>query len=248
VLKVELTRKLGMKVDVEDVVFTLLERGVHTDWGDAIVEFLGVPIERLSIDRKVKLCALTVHFGARAAFCPFDDVMRRHFGRLLRGRFPQSHPDRTAVYDGEHFLESRGVAAKVASDTGNAPSIESASNEIRGGVIIGPGALPYEIETVAGIVRGRRLAAEQPLLVCPATPELYRLSQRKGWTEAIVGAGGSVLDVSLYRHMGTDRLIDVAAESLGLVYCTRPMPHASNRERTRLASPRTAAEQLQLLF
>jgi hypothetical protein len=247
VLKVELTRKLGIRVDVEDVVLTLLERGVHSDWDDAIVEFLGVPIERLSIDRKVKLCALTVHFGAHAAFCPFDDVMRRHFGRLLRGRFPQSHPDRTAVYDGEHFLESRGVTPKVARHSDSAPHVTPASGEDRGGVIIGPAALPYEIETVAGIVRGRRIAAGQPLLVCPATAEIYRLSQRKGWTDAIVGAGGSVLDVSLYRHMGHDRLIDVATCSHETVYCTRPLAVATGLEHMRLSSPRTAAEQLQFV-
>ena len=251
ILKIELTRKLGQKADVEDVILTLLERKVDRDWGDAIVELLGAPIERLSIDEKVKLCSLFVHYGAIAALCPFDDTMRRHFGRLLRGRFPQCHPDRTATYDGEHFLEGRNVGQTVvAALENNAHRVITVGENDRGGVIIGPSALPYEIEITAGIVQGRRVNPGQPLLVCPATPDVYRLSQRRGWTDAIIAAGGSVLDVSLTRSMGIGRLLDVAAGEGGLTYCTRPISGtlSPRRELTRFAGPRNALDQLHFQF
>lgn len=246
-LKIELTRKLGMRVDIEDVVMTLLERQVNEDWNDAVVELLGVPIEKLSIDQKVKLCSLIVHFGAIAALCPFDDAMRRHYGRLLRGRFPQCHPDRTAAYDGEHFVEGRNVGHLVVVGSTNGYRVIAAGENDRGGVVVGPAALPYEIEVTANAVRGRRIASDQSLLVCPATPDVYRLSQRRGWTDAIVAAGGSVLDLSLVRSMGTDRLLDVAAGRLGLAYCTRPVSGSAN-EKVRFAGARTALDQLRFQF
>lgn len=246
-LKIELTRRLGTKADIEDVVMTLLERRVDEDWSDAVVELLGVPIERLSIDQKVKLCSLIVHFGAVAALCPFDDAMRRHYGRLLRGRFPQCHPDRTAAYDGEHFVEGRNVGHHVVVGSANGHQVVATDSQDRGGVIIGPAALPYEIEIAANTVRGRRRVSDQPLLVCPATPDVYRLSQRRGWTDAIVAAGGSVLDLSLVRGMGSDRLFDVATGHLGLAYCTRPIRATAN-DKIRFTGARTALEQLQFQF
>jgi len=246
-LKIELTRKLGLKVDIEDVVITLLERQVHEDWSNAVVELLGAPIERLSIDQKVKLCSLLAHFGAVAALCPFDDAMRRHYGRLLRGRYPQCHPDRTATYDGEHFVEGRNVGHRVVVGSHNGHQVIAADESERGGVIIGPGALPYEIEIAANIVRGRRIAGDQALLVCPATPNVYRLSQRRGWTDAIVAAGGSVLDLSLVRSMGIERLLDIATGRVGLAYCTRPVSGIKS-EHIRFAGARTAVEQLDFQF
>ncbi len=246
-LKIELTRKLGLKVDIEDIVVTLLERHVDEDWGDAIIELLGAPFERLSIDQKTKLCSLFVHYGAVAALCPFDDAMRRHYGRLLRGRFPQCHPDRTAAYDGEHFLEGRNVGHRVVVGENGSHRVIAADRSNMGGVIIGPGALPYEIEITASIVRGRRISSEQSLLVCPATPDVYRMSQRRGWTDIIVAAGGSVLDLSLIRNMGVERLLDVAAGTLNLAYCTRPVPGAGSKH-VRFAGARTAIDQLRFQF
>lgn len=251
VLKIEVTRRLAQRVEVEDLVFALIERGVRDDWQDAIVELLGGPIERLSIDRKVKLASLIVHYGAAAALCPFDDAIRRHFGRQLKGRFPQSHPDRTAIYDGEHFIEGRGVEpvhAPLAKST--KLTLESVEGSVPGGVIIGPAALPYEIEHAAATVRGRRIAANQALLVCPATPGVQRLAQRRGWSETIFAAGGSVLDVALVRRMGTRELLELAAGKLKRVYCTRPPKDGASVSQLdiRLTSGRSACEQLQFLF
>ncbi|GAB4328102.1 MAG: hypothetical protein Kow0074_23790 [Candidatus Zixiibacteriota bacterium] len=244
VLKIEVTRKLGVKVEIEDLVLALIARGIHEDWNGAIVELLGVPVERLSIDRKVKLASLIVHYGATAALIPFDDVIRRHFGRQLRGRFPQCHPDRTAVYDSEHFIEGGGVTQLLASSS---KDISSPRPKYGGGVIIGPAALPYEIEQIATIVRGRRIASDQALLVCPATPGVLRQAQKRGWMETIASAGGSVLDVALARRMGIDGVVDLAAGSSKQVCCTRPVACAAEDVHLQVTSARTVGEMLRFV-
>jgi hypothetical protein len=120
----------------------------------------------------------------------------------------------------------------------------------KGGVIVGPNAMPYEIETAAELVRGRRIGADRSLLVCPATPGVYRLAQRRGWIDTIMAAGGSVLDVGFTHRMGAERLLDVAAGESSLIYCSHPISDTSlsNNERVRLATVRTAIEQLDFLF
>ncbi|HEX9751228.1 MAG TPA: aconitase family protein [candidate division Zixibacteria bacterium] len=215
-IKIELTRRISGSVDVEDLFLTMLSHRWHEDWPGTIIEFWGGPIERLSLDRKVKLCHLTVRAGAAAAMCPFDDVIRRHYGRLLQGRFPQSHPDRAAVYDGEHFLEGRHVESSLGvlhEETRWTVARSAEESGEPGGVLIGPGALPYEIERAAELVDGRRIQPDQAgcLLVCPATPRVYQGAFRRGWAQKIIAAGGSVLDVALSRRLGVDDLLQLAA-------------------------------------
>jgi hypothetical protein len=223
VIKIEVTRKLGPRVEVEDIIAAALAQKAESDWSDAIVEFLGGPIERLSLDRKVKLCSLAVKFGAQAALCAFDDIIRRHFGGLLKGHFPLCHPDRTAAYDGEHFLEGRGIEQHViALDRDGSHEVAQARDVKSGGVLLGPQALPYEIELAAELLRGRRIPADRPFLVAPATPSVYRLAQRRGWAEMIVAAGGSVLDVGLTRRLGITGLLNLATGGQEAVWCTRP--------------------------
>ncbi|MBD3299511.1 MAG: hypothetical protein GF341_12705 [candidate division Zixibacteria bacterium] len=244
VLKIEVTRKLGSKIEVEDLALAFLARGVQADWNGAIVELLGAAVERLSIDRKAKLASLIVHYGAAAAMTPFDDVIRRHFGRQLRGRFPQSHPDRTAVYDREHFIEGSGLTPLVAN---SGTEVTQPKSTYSGGVIIGPAALPYEIEQIAQTVRGRRVAGDQALLVCPATPGVLRQAQKRGWMEIIASAGGSLLDVGLSRRMGLNGVLNLAAGSTGQVCCTRPVCCSSDGVAISTTSARTAGDLLRFV-
>jgi homoaconitase/3-isopropylmalate dehydratase large subunit len=119
-----------------------------------------------------------------------------------------------------------------------------------GGVLIGPCALPYEIELAAELLRGRRIPAERPFLVAPATPSVFRLAHRRGWAEMIVAAGGSVLDVGLTRRLGTMGLLKLATGDRGTVWCTRP-PEGKSRTQERplvVGSVHSIVDQLGPLF
>ncbi len=251
VVKVELTRKLVGRMEVEDIIADALAQEADSDWTGAIVEFLGGPIERLSLDRKVKLCSLAVAFGAKAALCAFDDVIRRHFGGLLKGHFPLCHPDRTADYDGEQFIEGRSVDQRVIVFVNDhRPEVRVPHDLPGGGVIIGPGALPYEIELAAELLRGRRIPAEMPFLVVPATPSVYRMAQRRGWADMIVAAGGSVIDVGLARRLGTASLLTLGSGGRGSVWCTTPpsSPVGADQPTVVVGSVHAAIDQLGPLF
>lgn len=250
-VRVEVTRRLGPGSDVDDIILSLYSHGIHNDWQDAVVEFVGGPVERFSIDRKARLCALAVHAGARAALCAFDEVTRRHYGRLLRNRYPHCHPDRTASYDGEHFIEGRALHSLAAAldEHGRIRSV-SAPEIKTGGVLIGPHALPFEIEEVATALKGRRLAKGITLFVCPATPTVYRHAQRKGWHDTVIDAGGSVLDVGLINRLGIQGLLNLAAGPGRTVYVTGPFYAAigTSAVQTYLAGVRTILSQLELVF
>lgn len=202
VARVEVTRRIPAESDVEDIILAMIEAGWHKTLAGKILEVVGPPIERLTVDRKVKLCASLVTLGAAAAIVTFDDSIRRHYGRVLQGRFPQTHPDRTAMYDEEHFLEGRSIEPKVGICEGGewkiVPADQSPASH---GVIVGPDALPYEIELCAQLLEGRHIGPNgPPVIVCPATMQVYHTAFRKGWAQTIVNAGGSVVDVAMGRR------------------------------------------------
>ncbi|HWO58210.1 MAG TPA: aconitase family protein [bacterium] len=203
VVRIEVTRRIPAESDVEDIILAMIEAGWHKSLAGRILELVGPPIERLSVDRKVKLCAALVALGAAAAIVTFDDAIRRHYGRILQGRFPQTHPDRTAVYDEEHFLEGRGIEPKVGiCENGEWTIRPAAQAPAPGGIIVGPDALPYEIELCAQQLAGRHVGPnDPPVIVCPATLQVYHTAFRKGWAQTIVNAGGSVADVALGRRV-----------------------------------------------
>jgi len=230
VARVEVTRHLPADADVEDIAMAMIDAPWRDKIHGRILELVGAPIERLTVDRKVKLCSSLVTLGAAAAIVTFDDTIRRHYGRILMGRFPQTHPDRTAVYDEEHFLEGRSIEPRVGilenADPSRADSSLQGTKESRGGwtilpadqapkaggVIIGPDALPYEIELCATLLKDRSGSpgfppVTPPVIVCPGTQQVYDLAFRKGWAQAIIKAGGSIVDLALARRLGEEGLV-----------------------------------------
>lgn len=203
VARVEVTRRIPAESDVEDIILAMIEAGWHKTLAGKILEVVGPPIERLTVDRKVKLCASLVTLGAAAAIVTFDDSIRRHYGRVLQGRFPQTHPDRTAMYDEEHFLEGRSIEPKVGiCENGEWKIVPADHSPASSGVIVGPDALPYEIELCAQLLEGKHIGpGDPPVIVCPATMQVYHTAFRKGWAQTIVNAGGSVVDVAMGRRV-----------------------------------------------
>jgi hypothetical protein len=201
IARIEVTRRIPAESDVEDIILAMIDEGWHKSLAGKILELVGAPIERLTVDRKVKLCASLVTLGAAAAIVTFDDSIRRHYGRILMGRFPQTHPDRTAVYDEEHFLEGRSIEPRVGiCENGEWKVVAADDAPASGGVIVGPDALPYEIELCAQLLAERHIGPnDPPVIVCPATMQVYHNAFRKGWAQTIVNAGGSVVDVAMGR-------------------------------------------------
>lgn len=204
VARVEVTRRIPAESDVEDIILAMIEEGWHKKLAGRILELVGPPIERLTVDRKVKLCASLVTLGAAAAIVTFDDSIRRHYGRILQGRFPQTHPDRTAIYDEEHFLEGRSVEPRVGiCENGEWKVVPAEDAPKDGGVIVGPDAMPYEIELCAQLLEGKHIGPnDPPVIVCPATLQVYHTAFRKGWAQTIVNAGGSVVDLAMAGRVG----------------------------------------------
>ncbi len=219
--KVEFARHAGPRADVEDRFLDFLRRHPHGEWKGFVLEFEGTAVERMSIDRKIKLSQLATYFGAAAALCPFDDVIRKHYPRNMKARFIKAFPDRGAVYDKEFLLESRlkDVHLGVYDNGWQALRGENAVGQDVQTVVIGPDALPYEIAYAAEILDGYRIPRSVSVIVLPISAGTICDSHRRGWLEHLVSAGASIVDPRLAARIGLRALIGTGD---GNVLFTRP--------------------------
>ena len=221
VCKVEFARHAGPRAGVEDRFLEFVGRYPPTQWQNTVLEFLGVAVERLTVDRKIKLAQLATSFGAAAALCPFDDGIRRHFPRNIKSTFIKAFPDRGAVYDKEFLLEGRPKDVHLAKYTNGwkvLPGEEAMGHPVNT-VIVGPDALPYEIAYAAEVLGGRRIPRSVSLIVMPISAETVCDSRRRGWLENLVSAGASIVDPRLAARIGLATLI---GRDHGDVLLTRP--------------------------
>jgi len=244
VCKVEFARHAGPRADVEDRFLEFVRCHPPALWQDSILEFLGIAVERLTVDRKIKLTQLATSFGAAAALCPFDDGIRRHFPRNAKLKFIKAFPDRGAVYDKEFLLEGRAKDVHVGIyDQGWKVYLgEKAAGHPVHTVIVGPDALPYEIAYTAEVLGGRRIPRNVSFLILPISTETVCESRRRGWLENLVSAGASIVDPRLAIRIGLDTLI---GQDPGDVLFTRPpqdsVTLASPQRRLWFSGVRTAA-------
>ncbi len=219
ICKVEFARQASHRACVEDRFLDLLNRYPAAEWQDAVLEFEGTTVERLTIDRKIKLTQLATAFGAAAAICPFDEVIRKHFPRNMKAKFIKAFPDRGAHYDREFLLESRLKDVRVGVFDGSwsiHSGEDAAGNEIET-IIIGPDALPYEIAYAAEILSGYHIPTNVTVFVMPVSASTIFDSHRRGWLERLVTAGASIVDRRVSVNIDLDKFL-----GQGDVLSTRP--------------------------
>jgi len=226
VCKVEFARHAGARADVEDRFLEFMRRYPPQHWKNMLLEFVGLAVERLTVDRKIKLAQLATSLGASAALCPFDDVIRRHFPRESKAQFIKAFPDRGAVYDREFLLEGRskdlhlGVYDKGWTIVGGDDVVGLPVQT----VVVGPDALPFEIAYAAEALAGRRIPRSVSMIVLPVSAETICDSRRRGWLENLIAAGASVVDPRMVGRLGLSSLL---GGDSGDVLFTRPAEGAA---------------------
>jgi len=221
VCKVEFARQAGPRADIEDRFLDFLLHHPPAEWHGWVLEFVGLTVERLTLDRKIKLTQLATQFGATAALCPFDDIIRKHYPRNLKARFIKAFPDRGAVYDRECLLESRMKDVHLGFFNGSWRAMtgtQAAGRQVRT-VVIGPDALPDEIAYAAEALHGHRIPRSVAVLVLPISASTVFDSQRHGWLEHLAAAGAMIVDPRLAGHIGLPALV---GKNEGDVLLTRP--------------------------
>lgn len=165
-----------------------------------VLEFHGSTVRGMPTSGRLVLCNMAVEAGATSGIVPPDDETERYLieqAGILSGLEPLA-PDPDAEYERTLAVDVGALAPQVACPhrvDQVRPVGETAGRRIDQ-VVIGSctnGRLD-DLETAAGLLRGRRIADHVRMLVFPASWRVYRQAMQAGILADLVESGAVIMN------------------------------------------------------
>ena len=195
--RIEINGKLPKGVFAKDLILYIIGKLGADGANYKALEFHGDTVDSMDMDSRLTMANMVVECGAKVGLFKTDEVTRRYLAERGRAdKFREIKPDEDAEYEKEFYFEA-DIEPMVAKPH-NVDNVVSVS-EVEGinvdQVYIGTctnGRLS-DIEIVAKILKGRRVAEGVRLIVCPASKEIYLKAMELGYLKIIMEAGGVII-------------------------------------------------------
>jgi len=195
-IRFELEGKLGRGVTPKDLMLALLgEFGTQVAQYKA-VEFTGPAADSMSIEGRLTMSNIGSEMGAKFAFFAADAKTLAYLRPRTDRPLQAFGPDADASYEARHRIDCSAIEPQVAlpHKPDNVKPV-SELGEIRiQQAFIGSctNARAGDLERVAAILRGRKVAPGTRLLVIPASHEVMLEATRNGSLAVLVEAGAMI--------------------------------------------------------
>ncbi len=195
--RIEINGRLPKGVFAKDLILHVIGKlGVDGATYKAL-EFHGETIEAMDMDSRLTMANMVVECGAKVGLFKTDDVTRRFLAERGReDKFREIKPDEDAEYEKELYFEAdiEPMVAKPHNVDNVCPVSEVEGTRVDQ-VFVGTctnGRLS-DIEIVAKMLKGSKVAKGVRLIVAPASREIYLKAMELGYLKVIVEAGGVVI-------------------------------------------------------
>ncbi len=195
--RIEISGKLPKGVFAKDLILHIIGKlGVDGATYKAL-EFHGDTVDAMDMDSRLTMANMVVECGAKVGLFKTDEVTRRFLAeRGRKDRFREIKPDEDAEYEKELYFDA-DIEPMVAKphNVDNVVSVGEVEGTKVDQVYIGTctnGRLS-DIEIVAKMLKGRKVAKDVRLIVAPASREIYLKAMELGYLKVIVEAGGVVI-------------------------------------------------------
>ena len=162
------------------------------------VEFSGPGLKTMSLDDRSTICTMCAEISADFATMPADDVVLNYLQGRARVAFEPVAADADAEYAAIHVVDLAAIRPTVARPDfipNNTLPLASLNERIKiDQAFVGScanGKLE-DLKAVAGVLKGRRVAAGVRLIVTPASQNVYLQALRAGYVETMMEAGALV--------------------------------------------------------
>lgn len=196
--RIEVSGSLPHGVYAKDLMLKIIgELGVDGATYKAL-EFHGDTIDSMHIDGRLTMANMAIECGAKAGLFKSDEVTRKFLAERGREhRFRELKPDDNAEYEKELYFQADDLEPVVARphNVDNVVPVADVEGTPVDQVFVGTctnGRLS-DIEIVAKILKGRKVAENVRLIVGPASREIYLKADELGYLRTIVEAGGLVI-------------------------------------------------------
>ncbi len=196
--RIEVSGEFQKGVFPKDLILAVIgELGVDGATYKAL-EFHGNTVDSMNMDGRLTIANMAIECGAKAGLFRSDGETRRFLAE--RGReemFREIKPDEDAEYEKEFFFEADSIEPMLSKphNVDNAAPVSDAEGVYVDQVFVGTctnGRLS-DIEIVAKMLKGRKVAENVRFIVGPASREIYLKADELGYIRTIVSAGGVVL-------------------------------------------------------
>ncbi len=162
------------------------------------LEFCGETIEKMSMSDRFTLSNMAVEAGAKCGLIVADETTREYLkSRGREDKFRVVKPDSDAVYDRVININAADVERTVSCPhtVDNVKKVSELSDVKVDQVFVGTctnGRLE-DMRTVASILKGNKVNPDVRMLICPASPDVYKASLKKGLIDIFMEAGAVIL-------------------------------------------------------
>ncbi len=195
--RIEINGKLPKGVFAKDLILHIIGKlGVDGATYKAL-EFHGDTVDSMDMDSRFTMANMVVECGAKVGLFKTDEVTKRFLAERGReDKFREIKPDEDAEYERELYFDA-DIEPMVAKphNVDNVVSVSEVEGTKVDQVYIGTctnGRLS-DIEIVAKILKGRKVAKDVRLIVAPASREIYLKAMELGYLKVIVEAGGVII-------------------------------------------------------
>ncbi len=162
------------------------------------LEFCGETIEKMSMSDRFTLSNMAVEAGAKCGLIVADETTREYLkSRGREDKFRVVKPDSDAVYDRVININAADVERTVSCPhtVDNVKKVSELSDVKVDQVFVGTctnGRLE-DMRTVASILKGNKVNPDVRMLICPASPDVYKASLKEGLIDILMEAGAVIL-------------------------------------------------------
>ncbi len=162
------------------------------------LEFCGETIEKMSMSDRFTLSNMAVEAGAKCGLIVADETTRKYLkSRGREDKFRVVKPDSDAVYDRVININAADVERTVSCPhtVDNVKKVSELKDIKVDQVFVGTctnGRLE-DMRMVASILKGNKVNPDVRLLICPASPDVYKASLKEGLIDIFMEAGAVIL-------------------------------------------------------
>ena len=197
-LKINVNGKFREGVCAKDLILHLIGL-IGADGATYMaLEFCGDTIKNMSMSDRFTLSNMAVEAGAKCGLIVPDETTKEYL--KSRGRedmFRVLEPDEDAVYERVIDINAEDVERTVSCPhtVDNVKKVSELNDIKVSQVFVGTctnGRLE-DMRTVAGILKDKKVNPDVRMLICPASPDVYKASLKEGLIEIFMDAGAVIL-------------------------------------------------------
>ena len=162
------------------------------------LEFCGSTIENMSMSERFTLSNMAVEAGAKCGLIVADDTTKRYLkSRGREDKFRQILPDNDANYERIININAQDVPRTVSCPhtVDNTKRVSELNHIKVNQVYVGTctnGRLE-DLRIVANILKGHKVNDDVRMLICPASPDVYKAALKEGLLEIFMDSNAVIL-------------------------------------------------------